>query len=88
MAFMQNFFYLIRDENDGDSAGGQSINNLENAFLSSDIDANRRGVKDQYPRVGRKPFGEYDPLLIAARQLLDRPIEGLGFSHVTPRSND
>src|SRR5260370_19083552 len=46
VGLMKDFLHLVRDKNDGDAARSQSINNLINSYLGSDVNANRWRVED------------------------------------------
>ncbi len=50
------------------AAGGQTVDELVNFFLGSDIDPLRRLVEDQDLRLSCQPASERDFLLVAARQ--------------------
>ena len=43
--------------------------------LGADVDAARRLVEDQHPRLRRQPLGEHDLLLVAARQRADQLVD-------------
>ena len=66
MALVQDLFDLIRDEQDGQAAGCELVDDLENAGFGADVDAHRGRIQDQHARVGREPLGQHHPLLVAA----------------------
>ena len=47
---------------------GQAEDELIDFLLGSDVDAARRLVEQQNPRIGRQPFADDDLLLVAARK--------------------
>ena len=49
---------------------GELADDLVDALLVADVDADRRAVEDQQLGLRREPFGEHDALLIAARERL------------------
>lgn len=52
----------------------QQMDQLVDAGLGTDVDADGRRVEDQDPRLGQHPLGQHDLLLIAAGQRRNRLI--------------
>ncbi len=69
---------LVGDQKDGDAVPGQLADDLIDAVLVADVDADRRAVEDQHLGVGGEPLGEHDPLLVAAGQGLDGSLDVVG----------
>ena len=68
----QQLRHLRGNHNDCLAAFSQGIDDGIDFILGTNIDAACRLVEDQHIRLGQHPFGEYDLLLIAARQAFDR----------------
>ena len=68
----------------GDALPGELGDELVDLSLGADIDAARRFVEDENPRVGHKPAGYEHLLLVPARQIDDRLLE-IGRAHPQTR---
>ena len=57
---------LVRDKKDRHAVAGEVADDLVDALLVADVDADGRPVEDQHLWPGRQPFCEDDTLLIAS----------------------
>src|ERR1700682_538910 len=72
MAMIKHLGYLVRNHQHCNALASQPLDDLIDTVLCADVDTNRRAVEDQHTWVCRHPFGEHDPLLIAAGECLHR----------------
>src|SRR5450631_1118138 len=72
MAVIKHLGNFVRYHQHRDALAGQPLDDLVDPVLCADIDPDRRAVEDQHTRVCRHPFGEHDPLLVAAGECLHR----------------
>ena len=75
-ALMQDLVHLVCDEKDREASCGEPIDDLKNSGFCTDVDANVGRIQDA--RIRRQPFGQHNALLVAAGELLDRPVCRVG----------
>src|SRR5580698_1130424 len=62
----ENLADLVADQQDADAAFGQLADDLVDALLVLDVDADRGAVEDQNFWAGREPLRQHHALLVAA----------------------
>ncbi len=77
VALMQNLIRLVRNKQNSQTTSRKRVDDLKDPGFGADIDAHRGRIQDQHARICREPFGQHDPLLVAAGELLDRPLRSV-----------
>ncbi len=65
---------LVGDQDDGHALVRKLPHDLEDPGLGADIDPDGGAVENEDARIGGQPFGDRDPLLLAARERVHRQV--------------